>query len=95
MSHITTCTTCGKLYEEFIEECASDPNKRECGTCWMKRKKAEYEAVPRSTHGVWRDGEWLPCYCLAGRDHGIGSEQLVPACRPQINYLTMSHEYEG
>src|SRR5690606_9448180 len=31
----------------------------------------------RSTHRVWRDGEWLPCYCLAGCDHGIGSEQMV------------------
>lgn len=44
MSHITTCTTCGKLYEEFSEESASAPNKRECGACWMKREDAEHEA---------------------------------------------------
>jgi|GEM_PF-4053562 len=41
MSHITTC---GKLYEEFSEESASAPNKRECGACWMKRDDAEHEA---------------------------------------------------
>jgi predicted nucleic acid-binding Zn-ribbon protein len=38
MSHITTCLTCGKLYEEFSEESASALNERECGTRWMKRE---------------------------------------------------------
>lgn len=44
MPHITTCTTCGKLYEEFSEESASAPNERECGSCWIKREDAEHEA---------------------------------------------------
>jgi len=49
MSHITTCLTCGKLYEEFSEESASAPNERECGTCWMKREEAEHEAREPTT----------------------------------------------
>lgn len=43
MSHITTCLTCGKLYEEFSEESAN-ATERECGTCWMKREEAEQPA---------------------------------------------------
>jgi hypothetical protein len=42
MSHITTCTVCGKCYEEFSEEPANKQT-RECGQCWMKREDAEHE----------------------------------------------------
>lgn len=40
---------------------------------------------PRSTHAVWRYGEWLPCYCLAGCDHGIGSEQPAEGEEIMVN----------
>lgn len=29
----------------------------------------------RSTHRVWRENDWLPCYCAAASDHHIGNEQ--------------------
>lgn len=43
MPHVTTCTTCGKCYEEFSEE-AAHLQSRECGSCWLKRESAEHEA---------------------------------------------------
>jgi len=33
MSCVTTCTTCGKCYEEFSEE-AANMQTRECSACW-------------------------------------------------------------
>jgi len=44
MSHITTCTTCGELYEESSEEQANAPT-RECRTCYLEgiRMITEYE----------------------------------------------------
>lgn len=39
MPHITTCTTCGMLYEEISEERANAP-ARECGECWSRRNDA-------------------------------------------------------
>lgn len=38
MSHITTCTACGKPYEESSEEAANDPN-RICLGCFDKKYK--------------------------------------------------------
>lgn len=38
MSHITTCTACGKVYEETSEESANDPN-RTCLECFDKKYK--------------------------------------------------------
>lgn len=37
MSHITTCTECGRLYEEFSEESSNAP-ERICATCWCRRE---------------------------------------------------------
>jgi hypothetical protein len=48
---------------------------------------------PRSTHRVWRDGEWLPCYCLAGCDHGIGSEQPVKRDPAELVRLFNSNDW--
>lgn len=54
---ITTCTTCGKLYEAGSEEQANEPD-RPCPTCWAVRKErskhvfcgpfvaSEYAALP-------------------------------------------------
>ena len=39
MPHITTCTTCGLLYEESSEECA-DARVRECLNCFMEARYA-------------------------------------------------------
>lgn len=36
----TTCTTCGKLYEESSEELANAP-KRDCMDCWMAARTEE------------------------------------------------------
>lgn len=43
MPHITTCTTCGLLYEESSEECA-DARVRECLNCFMEARHAELES---------------------------------------------------
>lgn len=40
MSHITTCTTCGKCYEEFSEE-AANMQTRECSACWRAQTRKE------------------------------------------------------
>lgn len=36
MTHATTCTTCGALYEESSEETANAP-ERECVSCFNRR----------------------------------------------------------
>ena len=33
MPHITTCTSCGKVYEEQSEEAANHPTERLCPEC--------------------------------------------------------------
>lgn len=56
MPHITTCTTCGMLYEEISEEQANAP-ARECGECWSRRNDArlanEWAAQAQSQNGEW------------------------------------------
>ncbi len=42
MPHMTTCTRCGKCYEEGSEEAANLPT-RECSTCWHRRQEADRE----------------------------------------------------
>lgn len=37
---------------------------------------------PRSTHRVFRNDEWLPCYCAATRDHWIGGEVMADGQQP-------------
>ena len=50
MSNITTCTECGKCYEEVSEESANQP-KRECPECWHKHdarnEQQEYLEIPK------------------------------------------------
>lgn len=42
MAHITTCTQCGKLYEESSEEYANEPN-RLCLACWRSQNAPVHE----------------------------------------------------
>lgn len=44
MAHITTCTSCGKCYEEVSEELANAP-ERECVSCWLARLKRDDAAA--------------------------------------------------
>lgn len=37
---------------------------------------------PRSTHRVFRNDDWLPCYCAATRDHWIGGEVVADSQQP-------------
>ena len=37
MSCVTTCTTCGRIYEESSEERANEP-RRECSECFAARR---------------------------------------------------------
>jgi hypothetical protein len=37
MAHITTCTDCGKCYQEYSEEFANEPN-RVCRACYKERE---------------------------------------------------------
>lgn len=41
MSRVTTCTKCGKLYEETCEELANAP-ERQCWTCFDKMIDDEF-----------------------------------------------------
>ena len=38
MPHITTCTHCGKAYEESSEETANAPGERLCSECFQSEK---------------------------------------------------------
>jgi hypothetical protein len=40
MTHITTCSVCGKAYEETCEESAN-AQYRECCSCWRMRRDEE------------------------------------------------------
>lgn len=44
MPHITTCTSCGKCYDEVSEELAKAP-ERECRSCWLARLKRDGAAA--------------------------------------------------
>ena len=46
MPHITTCTSCGKCYEEVSEELANAP-ERECIPCWRARVRRDDEQERR------------------------------------------------
>jgi len=55
----TTCTTCGKLYQESSEERANAP-ERECMDCWAERRYrdavtgADQRATSRLIEGLKR-----------------------------------------
>lgn len=38
MPHITTCTHCGRAYEEMSAEAANAP-VRECSDCWRQARR--------------------------------------------------------
>ncbi len=44
MAHTTTCTSCGRCYEEVSEETAKAP-ERECVSCWLARLKRDDAAA--------------------------------------------------
>lgn len=55
MSHITTCTDCGRAYEERSEEAANAPD-RLCASCWQQAARKRLAENPLPAHARHQDG---------------------------------------
>jgi len=82
MPHITTCTKCGKGYEEHSEEAANAP-ERLCFSCWDENNY-RYDDEPCC---IRCDGEGVILTCVDDMCHGLGycihgyGESMWPDCK--------------
>lgn len=85
MPHITTCTRCGKGYEESSEEAANAP-ERLCHRCWAEDQEFRY-ADDDEPCCIRCDGTGTIVSCMDDICHGLGycihggGESICPDCK--------------